>query len=73
MKLIKRLDANNKFDRLMMLIYANLMNLPYVKEDLVEYMEFWLIEATMDIKVGLVCMDKELAFETVPATIPIIT
>jgi hypothetical protein len=40
MKLLTRLDAESKMDRIFILVYAILLNLPYVKEDLVEYMEF---------------------------------
>ncbi len=42
--LLKRLNADNRDHYAAMLIYAMYFNLPFVAEDLVEYMSFGLIK-----------------------------
>ena len=55
-----RLDAENPMQRILMLLHATLLGLPFVAEDLIEFMEFWEHTDTQAVRVALVTDNKEV-------------
>ena len=48
-RLIKRLDSDICEQYAEMLLYSGWLNLPYVEDDLIEYMEFWTKDNTLTV------------------------
>jgi hypothetical protein len=59
-RLAKRLNADVQDEYAAMLIYARYFNLPFIEEDLIEYMEFWVNKSTHSVYITLVTDSKEV-------------
>ena len=53
-KLLKRLNANILTHQTEMMLYARIFDLPYVEDDLIEFMEFWTNKESETIHIVLV-------------------
>jgi len=58
-KLIKRLNADISDHYTTMLMYARYFGLPYVEDDLIEIMEFWIDTENNTISITLVTGEIE--------------